>query len=75
MKRQIETHLMKLEEDINEKSKERGEYHSKEIENSLLKEAKHRLDILKKADLDIQMYEKKLKELNIRLDDLGNDLV
>jgi len=67
LKKEIEFHLMKLEEDIKEKNKDRGEYHSKEIENSLIKEAKHRLEILKKTDPDIKSYEDKLKKLREKL--------
>jgi len=67
LKKEIEIHLIKLEEDIKERNIELGEYHSREIENSLIKEAKHRLGILKETDPNIEAYEKELEELREKL--------
>jgi len=63
IKKEIENHLAKLEKDISEDNLETAEYHSKEIEYSLIKEAEHKLNILDQKDPDIEKYKQKLSNL------------
>ena len=63
LKNEIENHLAKLEKDIKENNIEIAEYHSKEIENSLIKEAEHKLKILNQKDPEIEKYKEKLRNL------------
>lgn len=72
IKEEIEIHLKKVEEDINNGNFERGRYHTKEISKSLIDALKNKLKILGKEDSDIKKYEEKLKNLNDKIEK-GND--
>ncbi len=68
LKDEIESHFKKIEDDIKNKNLDRGLYHIKELDRSLIHALKHKLNILGKEDKDIERYEEKLKELNKRLE-------
>lgn len=68
IKEEIAAHFKKIEEDIKEKNLDRGKYHIKEVDRSLINALKHKLKIMGIEDRDVHEYEKKLKELNERLE-------
>ena len=63
LKKEIETHLSKIEEDIQEGKVELGSYHVKEIDRSLLKSLETKIAILKTEDNSVQIYKDKLEKL------------
>lgn len=63
LKKEIETHLSKIEEDIQEGKVELGRYHVKEIDRSLLKSLETKIAILKTEDNSVQIYKDKLEKL------------
>jgi len=64
LKEQIEEHFDKIEADILEKNMDRGGYHLKEIDKSLLKALEIKIQILGiKGDGSVQIYREKLKKL------------
>lgn len=67
IKKEIETHFKKIEEDIHNENLERGRYHAKEIDRSLINSLKHKLKILGEEDEDVKKYEEKLESLKRKL--------
>ncbi|MBS3075176.1 hypothetical protein J4429_01825 [Candidatus Pacearchaeota archaeon] len=72
IKEEIEIHLKKVEEDINNGNFERGRYHTKEISKSLIDALKNKLRILGEKDKDIEKYEERLKNLNDKMENGNN---
>ena len=72
LKKEIENHLEKIEEDIREKNIDRGRYHIKEIDKSLLKALEIKIKILGTEDDSVQVYREKLERLrkSLNLDEL-----
>lgn len=69
IKKEIEEHIMKVERDIEEGNIERGRYHCKEIDKSLITSLEIKLKIAGiKDDLLIEKYRKKLDELKKRIE-------
>lgn len=71
LKEQIKSHFSKIEKDIQENKIERGEYHTKEIDKSLIDALEHKLNLLGEIDGDalkliegyrtlLEKYKKKL---------------
>lgn len=74
LKKEIEEHFDKIEEDILENNIDRGIYHIKEIDKSLLKALEIKIKILGiENDNSVQIYRERLEKLrkDIGLDDLG----
>jgi hypothetical protein len=67
LKEEIEKHLKKIEEDIFENNLDRGRYHIKEIDKSLLNALELKIQILGIDDDSIKMFRKKLDELKKRM--------
>lgn len=67
IKKEIETHFKKIEGDIQSGNLERGRYHAKEIDRSLINSLRHKLKILGQEDEDIKKYEEKLESLKRKL--------
>ncbi len=64
LKKEIEKHFEKIEEDILEKNIDRGRYHLKEIDKSLLKALEIKIKILgAEEDNSIKIYREKLDKL------------
>ncbi len=68
IKKEIEAHFLKIEEDINNGNFERGKYHIKEIDRSLIEALKNKLRILGEEDEDIKKYEERLEALKKKLE-------
>jgi len=68
--KEVEEHFTKIERDIQDGNVERGMYHVKEIEKSLLKALEIKLKILRKKDDSVVNYRKRLEKLrgSIELD-------
>jgi hypothetical protein len=67
IKKEIEEHFKKIEQDIKEKNVEKGLYHAKEIDKSLIKALEIKLNILNKTDNSVQTYKEKLNKLKKQL--------
>jgi hypothetical protein len=68
LKRQIDLHFTKLENDINEKNDILARYHIKEIEKNLLDSLEYRMNLLGKIDKALlEKYRKRLKEIEDKL--------
>jgi len=64
LKEQIEEHFDKVEKDVLEGNFDRGRYHIKEIDKSLLKALEIKIQILGiREDDSIQVYKKRLEKL------------
>ena len=63
LKKEVEEHFTKIERDIQDGNVERGMYHVKEIEKSLLKALEIKLKILRKKDDSVVNYRKRLEKL------------
>ena len=63
LKEEIEKHFQKIEEDIFEGNLDRGRYHVKEIDKSLLKALEVKIQILGIEDNSLEIYRKRLEEL------------
>jgi len=72
LKKEIEKHFQKIEEDIKEENIDRGRYHVKEIDKGLLTALKLKMDILGKEDCSVEVYKKRLEKLkeNLELEEL-----
>ncbi len=70
LKKEIEEHFVKLEKDIQENNIERGRYHAKEIDRSLLKALEIKIRILGVEDNSVQIYKAKLDKLRKQLEGL-----
>ncbi len=68
LKKEIEKHFKKIEEDIREKNIDRGKYHIKEIDKSLLKVLEIKIKILGAEDDSIQIYRERLEKLKKSLE-------
>ena len=69
LKREIEEHLLKIEEDIKENKIERGRYHVREVDKGLLKALEVRLEILKiRDDPSLKIYRARLGNLKKKLE-------
>ena len=69
MKKEIEEHFAKLEEDIRMNRVERGRYHAKEIDKSLLKSLEIKLEFLGSNDDSLGIYRERLNKLKEKLEE------
>jgi uncharacterized protein YktB (UPF0637 family) len=67
LKKEIGEHFVKIETDISEDNMDRGRYHIKEIDKSLLKSLEIKLKILGVEDDSVQLYRKRLEKLRKKL--------
>ena len=63
LKNEIEEHFFKIEKDIQENNIDRGRYHIKEIDKSLLKALEIKINFLGIKDNSIQNYINRLNKL------------
>jgi len=63
LKKEIEEHFSKIEKGIKENRVERGRYHIKEIDKSLLKSLEIKMEILGIEDNSIEAYRERLNNL------------
>ncbi|MBM3233603.1 hypothetical protein FJZ19_00745 [Candidatus Pacearchaeota archaeon] len=64
LKKEIEEHLDKIEKDILEKNIDRGRYHIKEVDKSLLKALELKIKILGiENDNSVSVYRERLEKL------------
>lgn len=63
LKKEIEEHFLKIENDIQEDNLDRGRYHIKEIDKSLLKALELKLKIAGLDDNSIAIYRERLKRI------------
>ena len=63
LKREIDEHFEKLKKDIEEGNMERGRYHAKEIEKSLIGSLELKINILCIKDDSARRYREKLNKL------------
>jgi hypothetical protein len=73
LKKQIEEHFVKIEADIQENNIDRGRYHFKEIDKSLLVALEIKIKILGiEDDKSVQSFRERLEKLrkNLNLDEL-----
>ncbi len=64
LKKQIGEHFEKIERDISEGNIDRGKYHIKEVDKSLLAALELKIKILQiKEDNSVQIYKEKLEKL------------
>lgn len=68
LKQEIENHFEKINQDISEGNIDRGKYHIKEIDKSLLFTLERKIQILGVDDDSLETYRKKLNELKEKLD-------
>jgi hypothetical protein len=64
LKREIENHLGKIEDDLEEGNIDRGKYHIKEIDKSLLTALELKMRIAGVEDDSVSLFRKRLEELN-----------
>lgn len=69
LKEEIEEHFIKLEEDIAELNFERGRYHARELDKSLIKALEERIEFLSILDDSAKIFRMKLEELRKKLED------
>jgi len=70
LKREIEEHFQKVEEDIKDNEVNRGSYHVKEIERSLLFTLKRKIKLIGEDDSElIKKYNERLEEFKKKLGD------
>ncbi len=69
LKKQIDGHFLRIEKDIKEGRIERGRYHIKEIDKSLLKALELKIEILgvEDAKRDLKIYRGRLEKLKKKL--------
>ena len=72
LKKEIEKHFEKIEQDIQEGNIDRGRYHFKEIDNSLLTALKLKIEILGAEDDSVEVYRERLEKLREKLE-LGEE--
>jgi hypothetical protein len=68
LKEEIEEHFKKIEEDIKENKIDRGRYHIKEIDKSLLKALEIKIQILGVEDNSVEIFRKRLEEVKKKLE-------
>ncbi len=69
LKEEIEKHFRKIEHDISEGNLDRGRYHVKEIDKSLLKALEIKIEILGIEDNSLEIYRKRLDELRNKIEE------
>lgn len=71
IKEEIENHFKKIEEDIKIGNFDRGKYHVKEVDQSLIYALKYKLELLGEHDEDenIKKYEERLKILKDKINE------
>jgi len=67
LKKEIDKHFLKLEEDIKEGQIDRGRYHFKEIDRSLLLALERKIEVLKIESDVVKSYREKLNKLKVKL--------
>jgi len=67
LKKQIEEHFSKIDQDIKENRIERGKYHIKEIDKSLLKALELKMEILGIEDKSLEAFKERLMKLKEKL--------
>ena len=70
LKKEIEEHFVKIENDILEGRIERGIYHVKETDRSLLNALELKIRILGKKDNSVAVYRKRLEKLRKSIEEL-----
>ncbi len=71
LKKEIEKHFNKLNEEITEKNMILAEYHAKEIDKSLITALEHKISLLSKNTINIELikkYKALLEEYKNKLD-------
>lgn len=68
LKQEIELHFEKIEQDIKENNIDRGRYHFKEIDKSLLTALKLKIEILGAEDDSVETYKERMEKLKKRLE-------
>ncbi len=63
LKEEIERHFQKIDEDVSEGKLDRGKYHIKEIDKSLLKALEIKINILRIDDNSLMKYRERLEKL------------
>ena len=63
LKKEIEKHFSKIEKDIQENNPDRGRYHFKEIDKSLLKALEMKIEILGTKDNSVIIFRERLNAL------------
>ncbi|MEK6899046.1 MAG: hypothetical protein AABW79_03030 [Nanoarchaeota archaeon] len=63
LKKEIEAHFDKIEKDISEENLDRGRYHIKEIDKSLLKALEIKLGFLGKDDKLLEKYRARIEKI------------
>lgn len=63
LKKEIEEHFEKIEQDISENNIDRGRYHIKEIDKSLLKALEIKIKILRVKDDSVKIFRRRLEKL------------
>jgi len=67
LKKEIDEHFNKIEEDLKERNISRGMYHIKEVDKGLLKALEIKIDVLKIHDNSVQRYREKLEKLRKKI--------
>ena len=67
LKKEIDSHFAKIEEDIADDNLDRGRYHVKEIDKSLLAALEIKIKILGIEDSSLDIYRKRLEKLKKNL--------
>ncbi len=67
LKKEIEKHFIKIEKDVQEDNIDRGRYHIKEIDKSLLKALELKLKILGLKDDSVKLYRERLDKIKASL--------
>ena len=68
LKKEIEEHFLRIEKDIQEGQIDRGRYHIKEIDKSLLKALEIKLEILGLKNDSLKLYKERLNKLKNKLE-------
>lgn len=69
LKQEIENHLDKIEKDIEEGNMDRGRYHVKEIDKSLLTALEIKMRIAGIEDDSVALFRRRLAELNKKVEE------
>jgi hypothetical protein len=67
LKKEIEEHFAKIERDVQENNIDRGRYHVKEIDKSLLKALEIKLKISGLEDDSVKLYRERLNKIKASL--------
>ena len=67
LKKEIEEHFLKIESDIQENKIDRGRYHVKEIDKSLLKALEIKLEIIGIEDDSVKTFKERLNKIKGKL--------